>query len=336
MSFKFIHTADWQIGKVFRFVDETTMGLLQEARLDAISRLGKLAQEHNVGHVLVAGDVYDKEALSPLSRNKPIERMRAFSKVQWHLLPGNHDPHRPNGLWDQLVRNGLPENVHVHVNPKPVCLEPDVAFCCRRHFAITLGTTEPSGMDDAETAGVIRIGLPRYDTDFGASDKDVANLISPQRPTAANLSYLALGDWHGQKKINERCWYSGTHEIDSFDVINGGQALLLEMSGPEAAPETTPLQTGIYCWKTVSEQVNGQAMSITWNECVTSASRENLGQFELKAQCRLRIAALRAKVRRVSAAFCFLQVNAGISRSANCGDRGSDTIRRLVHGPRMN
>ena len=29
MTVKFIHTSDWQIGKVFRFVDNATMGLLR-------------------------------------------------------------------------------------------------------------------------------------------------------------------------------------------------------------------------------------------------------------------------------------------------------------------
>jgi len=32
MSLRFLHTSDWQIGKVYRFVDDGTMGLLQEAR----------------------------------------------------------------------------------------------------------------------------------------------------------------------------------------------------------------------------------------------------------------------------------------------------------------
>ncbi|MCY3689370.1 MAG: metallophosphoesterase [Gammaproteobacteria bacterium] len=261
MTFRFIHTADWQIGKVFRYVDETTMGLLQEARLDAISRLGKLAQEHNAGHVLAAGDVYDKEALAPVSRNKPIERMRAFPEIQWHLLPGNHDPHRPNGLWDQLLQSGLPENVHAHVEPKPVCLEPDTAFLLPAPLRHKHSFSDPTlWMDDAETpAGMIRIGLAHGTiTGFGSDDGDVPNLISPQRPDTANLSYLALGDWHGQKKINERCWYSGAHEIDAFDVINGGRALLVEFSDPEATPAITPLQTGVYSWKSLSEQVNGQ------------------------------------------------------------------------------
>ena len=123
MTVKFIHTSDWQIGKVFRFVDNATMGLLQEARLRSISRLGELAGEHGATHVLVAGDVYDMEALSPRSLNQPLERMRGFSSVRWHLLPGNHDPHRPNGLWDQLLRKGLPENVSAHVVPEPAVVE---------------------------------------------------------------------------------------------------------------------------------------------------------------------------------------------------------------------
>ena len=76
MALRLIHTSDWQIGKVFRFVNNATMGLLQEARLGAIARLGELAGEHAARHILVAGDVYDMEALSPRSLNQPLERMR--------------------------------------------------------------------------------------------------------------------------------------------------------------------------------------------------------------------------------------------------------------------
>ena len=115
MTIKFIHTSDWQIGKVFRFVDDGTMGLLQEARLAAITRLGDLAVEHDVGHILVAGDVYDMEALSSRSLGQPLECMRSFESVTWHLMPGNHDPNRPHGLWDQLVRRDVPENGMLHL-----------------------------------------------------------------------------------------------------------------------------------------------------------------------------------------------------------------------------
>lgn len=261
MTLRLIHTSDWQIGKIFRFVDNATMGLLQDARLRAITRLGELAAEKGAQHILVAGDVYDMEALSPRSLNQPLERMRNFSGVQWHLLPGNHDPHRPNGLWDQLLRKGLPDNVHVHATTAPAVLEDNgVAILpAPLHHRRTLD--DPTAwMDEAELPdGLIRIGLAHGTvTGFGSEEKAVPNYIAPDRPARARLSYLALGDWHGQKQINDRCWYSGTPETDGFDVAGGGQALLVKLAAPGAAPAVTPVPTGHYTWATLSEQVNGR------------------------------------------------------------------------------
>jgi len=262
MTIKLIHTSDWQIGKVFRFLDSATMGLLQEARLRAITRLGELAGEHGARHVLVAGDIYDMEALSPRSLNQPLERMRGFTGVQWHLLPGNHDPHRPNGLWDQLLRKGIPDNVHIHIAAEPATLEDDSAVLLPAPLFHRRTLDDPTAyMDDVELPdGVMRIGLAHGTvTGFGSDDKDVPNYIAPDRPERAGLSYLALGDWHGQKHINDRCWYSGTPETDAFDVTGGGQALLVDIKGPGAAPTVTPISTGHYTWTTLSEQVNSRA-----------------------------------------------------------------------------
>ena len=262
MSVTFIHTSDWQIGKVFRFLDSATMGLLQEARLQAISRLGELAGVHGADHVLVAGDVYDMEALSPRSLNQPLERMRGFPNVQWHLLPGNHDPHRPNGLWDQLLRKGLPENVSVHIAPEPAAIQDEgVVLLPAPLFHRRTLDDLTSYMDDVDLPeGLIRVGLAHGTVrGFGSDDKDVPNFIAPDRPSLAGLSYLALGDWHGQRQINDRCWYSGTPEIDAFDVIDGGQALLVEIEGPNAVPAVTTIPTGHYTWVRLSEQVNSHA-----------------------------------------------------------------------------
>ena len=262
MKTKIIHTSDWQIGKVFRFVDNGTMGLLQEARLRAITRLGELAKEKGAQHILVAGDVYDMEALSPRSLNQPPERMRNFHGVHWHLMPGNHDHYRPNGLWDQLRRKGLPGNVHIYTAPEPAIFEDDSLALLPAPLHHRRMLDDPTAyMDDADLPdGLVRVGLAHGTiTGFGSEDKDVPNYISPDRPARAGLSYLALGDWHGQKKINDRCWYSGTPETDAFDVIDGGQALLVEIEGPKATPAVTPLPTGHYTWERILEQVGSRA-----------------------------------------------------------------------------
>ena len=262
MTVKFIHTSDWQIGKVFRFVDNATMGLLQEARLRTISRLGELAGEHGAAHVLVAGDVYDMGALSPRSLNQPLERMRGISSVRWHLLPGNHDPHRPNWLWDQLLRKGLPANVCVHVAPEPEVLQDEdfVLLPAPLFHRRTLDDLT-AYMDDVDLPeGLIRVRLAHGTVrGFGSDDRDVPNFIAPDRPRLAGLSYLALGDWHGQRQINDRCWYSGTPEIDAFDVIDAGQALLVEIEAPNAVPAVTSIPTGQYSWVRLSEQISSHS-----------------------------------------------------------------------------
>ena len=258
MGFRFIHTADWQIGKVFRFVDGAEMGGLQLARLEAITLIGKLADEHHVRHVLVAGDVYDHATPSTHTRNQVVERMRAYTSVQWHLLPGNHDPYQPNGLWDQLRRRGLPDNIHAHTESAGAIIEQDAAVLLPAPLQHRRTLNDPTAWMDNQPseAGLIRIGLAHGAVfGFDTSEEQRANPIDPTRPQLARLDYLALGDWHGELQVNERCWYSGTPETDSFQTRGRGTALLVEIDGPNELPQVTPLSTGQYRWESLNERV---------------------------------------------------------------------------------
>jgi len=316
MALKVLHSADWQIGKVFRFVDDGTMGLLQEARLASITRLGEQAVIHGAKHVLVAGDVYDMEALSPRSLNQPLERMRNFEQVTWHLLPGNHDPHRPNGLWDQILRRGVPDNVVVHVSSEPRVFEADGFAVLPAPLQYRRALQDPTAyMDEAETPdGIIRIGLAHGTvTGFGSEDKDVPNYISPDRPKPAGLAYLALGDWHGQKKINDRVWYSGTHETDAFDVDGGGQALLVEIENSAALPVVSPLSTGHYWWKTYREQINSREDIDTLATTLRSSGGD-LNRILVRLYVEGAVSLQDRQyfeeqiIEQISAAFCFIRV----------------------------
>ena len=258
MLFRFIHTADWQIGKVFRFVDGAEMGGLQLARLEAITLIGNLADEHHVRHVLVAGDVYDHATPSTHARNQVVERMRAHTSVQWHLLPGNHDPYQPNGLWDQLRRRGLPDNIHAHTESAGAIIEQDAAVLLPAPLQHRRTLNDPTAWMDNQPseAGLIRIGLAHGAVfGFDTNEEQRANPIDPTRPQLARLDYLALGDWHGELQVNERCWYSGTPETDSFQTRGRGTALLVEIDGPNELPQVTPLSTGQYRWESLDERV---------------------------------------------------------------------------------
>ena len=256
---RLIHTADWQIGKVFRFVDQATMGVLQEARLAAIGAIGRLAREHEAPIVLVAGDVYDCASAEDRTLGQAIERLRACAPVRWHLIPGNHDPHQPGGPWERVARRGLPDNVVVHLAPTPAALADGAAMLLPAPLARRRALADPTAwMDQAATPeGAIRIGLAHGSiTAFGAEATSQPNLIDPARPQRAGLAYLALGDWHGAKRIGPRCWYSGTPEVDDFGTEGGGQALLVDLRGGAAPPTVEPLATGRFHWRQERVQIH--------------------------------------------------------------------------------
>lgn len=253
---RFIHTADWQIGRPFlRFgVKAEALGA---ARLDAIEAIGRLAVAEGAGHVLVAGDVFDAETPSNVTLRAPLARMKTFAGVTWHLLPGNHDPHRPGGIWERLGLLGVPANVRMRLSAKPVALDDDVFLLPAplRSKAETHDLT--AHMNDAVTPdGAIRIGLAHGAiADFGAGNGDAKNLIDPARADRAGLDYLALGDWHRTQTINSRTWYAGTPEPDRHHSQTFGQALVVTLAGAGAPPLIEPRRVGTYHWRSESLQL---------------------------------------------------------------------------------
>jgi DNA repair exonuclease SbcCD nuclease subunit len=245
-----LHTADWQIGKPFlRFGEKSER--LRAARLDAIENLGRLAQAEGVAHILVAGDVFDSEAPSRETLHAPIERMRAFSGIIWHLLPGNHDPHRPGGVWDRFRAIGHPDNLIVHVSTEPCALDP-TCWLLPAPLTNKAETRDLTlAMESTPTpSGAIRIGLAHGTVvDFSGSDGDASNPIDPARPDRAGLSYLALGDWHRTQQINDRVWYAGTPEPDRHGSQTVGRALLVTIDAERAVPHIEERNTGTFCWQ---------------------------------------------------------------------------------------
>jgi DNA repair exonuclease SbcCD nuclease subunit len=256
---RFIHTADWQIGKVFKQFGAKEEALRQ-ARLGAIERLGTHAKSNGVHHVVVAGDVYDSEAPNPHTLRAPIERMKPFADVHWHLLPGNHDPHRPEGVWDRVAQLGLPSNVHLHLTPMPFALDDNVFLLPAPLLRKSEFDDISAWMDSAVTPpGALRIGLAHGSVvNFGGGG-EATNPIDPARTAKARLDYLALGDWHRTLQIGPAIWYAGTPEPDRAGGQEQGTALLVEIAGPGAAPSVSPLMTGTFRWITRSERLDDES-----------------------------------------------------------------------------
>ncbi len=253
MAIKLLHTADWQLGKPFsRFADGDTAALLREARLAAIERIAALASEREVACVLVAGDVLESEHAEPGLLRRMVHRMARFAGP-WLLLPGNHDPARPGGVWDRFARSGdCPSNLTVLATPEPVPL------CDGRLLILPAPLTQKHGGADPTAwfatsnlpAGVCKVGLAHGAVrEFLHAEAESQNPITLDRAASAGLDYLALGDWHSVLEITRRTWYSGTPEPDDFTKSGTGEVLLVTLTEPGATPQIERCPTGRYSWQ---------------------------------------------------------------------------------------
>ncbi len=247
MALRLLHSADWQIGRIYSQFESDDAAALFEARFLVVERLARLAVEHSVRAVLVAGDVF----VSDKTIRRLFNAMKGYPG-HWVMLPGNHDAALAESVWTRAHRLGV-------IAPNVVtCLEPGVrligeqiavlpAPLMQRH---TYGDLTQWFSSAATPEGLHRIGLAHGCVQGVLADElDSANPIAADRAATAGLDYLALGDWHGTRCIDGRTWYAGTPETDRFKANDSGQALLVEIAAPGALPHVQALPTGRYRWQ---------------------------------------------------------------------------------------
>jgi DNA repair exonuclease SbcCD nuclease subunit len=252
MTLTLLHTADWQVGKQFATIAGDAGAVLRTQRLETIRALGALAGERRVDAVLVAGDVFEDNAVSDETLRRTMNALAGF-EGPWVLLPGNHDAALAQSAWSRLHRLAIvPDNVVLATAPGPIelcdgrlCVLP--APLQRRHELRDL----TDYFDAVDTApGIFRVGLAH-----GAvrnrlpQESEAMNPISDTRAESARLDYLALGDWHGTLEIAPRTWYAGAAEPDRFRSNDPGNVLLVELSEPGVSPRVEKLRVGRFRWE---------------------------------------------------------------------------------------
>ncbi|MEM7728220.1 MAG: metallophosphoesterase, partial [Pseudomonadota bacterium] len=274
MGIRFIHTADWQLGKRFGRFEDALSGRLTAERQEVIARIARAARDNAAAHVVVAGDVWDNAVPANAVLRQPLDIMGEQADVTWWLMPGNHDPDGAEGLWDRIERiaqdNGL-ANIRTLRKAMPVEIEPGSWLLPAPWQRLHHGRDLTDWMDAAETPrGDIRIGVAHgsiktFGTKHeGQEDGEAEAVIPPDRAVRARLDYLALGDWHARTEVNARTHYSGTPEPDRFKPGARGQVLLVEVDAAGAEPIVTPIETSAYDWPVIqaSLRVDASAQAI--------------------------------------------------------------------------
>jgi DNA repair exonuclease SbcCD nuclease subunit len=250
LSFRFIHTADWHIGKPFGQVAGDAGAALRMQRVRTVGRIAELARAWAVDAVLVAGDAFDDNGVSDRAIRQTLEAIAPFDGI-WVFLPGNHDAALAHSVWTRMRAQGLPPNVVIADEPRPLLAWGGRAAVLpaplrRRHEVQDL----TQWFDGAATpVGCCRIGLAHGSVAGRLPEtSEQGNAIAADRAARAGLCYLALGDWHGALNIAPRSWYSGTPEPDRHKDNDAGKLHLVTLDSPRAPERVETLSVGHFRW----------------------------------------------------------------------------------------
>ncbi|MCR9127720.1 MAG: DNA repair exonuclease [Rhodobacteraceae bacterium] len=250
--FRLLHSSDLHLGKPFGRYPEAVRNRLQQARHDALGRLAGAARDSGAGVIVLAGDTFDAETPAPQVLRQALNEIRAAADLTWIVMPGNHDSLAATELW-RTVSGDCPNNLCLALTADPIEPAPGVWLLPAPCTARNPGRDLTDAMDRATPEGALRIGLGHGGIRDFTAESEAAAIIPPDRAARSGLDYLALGDWHGQLRVSERCWYAGTPEADSFKhSATPASALAVGCAGPGAVPDVVAMPTGGIEWRDVA------------------------------------------------------------------------------------
>ena len=248
---RFLHTADWQLGMVRAFLPPEAQARYDEARIDAIRALGRLAEAEGCAFIVVCGDVFEHAQIGARSAARSMRALQALP-VPVYLLPGNHDPLNAGSVYrSRWFTTERPEHVTVLDAPGLVRISDEVELLAAPWYGkqppvpqldVMATQVEPAAQ------GTVRIGVGHGATEDIAGDMTGTALRVGRFTEALNrraLDYVALGDHHSLRDVGNlgKIWYPGTPEPTRFTETTPGYVLVVDLE-PDIPPKVTPHRIG--------------------------------------------------------------------------------------------
>ena len=256
-TFRFIHSADWQLGARFSQFS-TKAAALRAARLATFERTLELAVKREADAFLIAGDLFEDNHVDDSLVAAVIALCARYPTLPIFILPGNHDAHTgPASVWERKLFLGIPSHIHV-IRAAGITDLGGGVFLLASPLHQKLSTTDPSlklvELAASLPATAIKIGFTHGALAIEGKHQPNDFPIALNAATRAGLDYLAIGHWHNWLPDTDggRIVMPGTPEPDRFTNDASGHVALVELSGQGRPPRVQPLAVATLSWHSLS------------------------------------------------------------------------------------
>jgi DNA repair exonuclease SbcCD nuclease subunit len=249
---RFLHTADWQIGMKAAHAGEKAKDVRQK-RFEAAGRVVELAREKDVDFVILAGDTFEHHNVDNAAVKRTVDILNRLDPIPVYVLPGNHDPMVPGGVWDRGAWERIGPHVTLLREPQEYRFNDGVALYACPLIQKQSGLDPTAWIPDREDDDRIRIGVAHGSLNILPGTVNFP--IASDRPERSGLDYLALGDWHGHR-ISGRAVYPGTMEPTSFSEQGSGNVLVVEIDEAGAEPRIGACRVNFLTWAALAPAIS--------------------------------------------------------------------------------
>ena len=237
---RILHAGDFHLDSAFgALTPEQACQRRAESR-ESVQRLVDWANDHEVQLLLLAGDLFDGDAVGSDTARLVAAALGTF-RGQTVIAPGNHDPYTTRSAY---ARTLWPDNVHIFTEDRMQTI-PFPQYGCAVHGGAFTMPEEPADHVlagfTAPDDGLVHIGLLHGEL---TGSESRYRPLTTAAVAASGLHYLALGHVHGCTGVlrsgSVPYGYCGCLEGRGFDELGDKGFLAGEVSRESAALRFVP------------------------------------------------------------------------------------------------
>ena len=247
---KVLHCADLHLDSPFSSLSATKSEERREEQRELLRNLVCYIRNTHIDLVLISGDLFDSGYTSS-KMLKYAEDLFKNLDCPVVIAPGNHDPYVEGGIYS----SAFSDNVHIYKSKEISSFDFESLGITVYGYAFTSSSYEDHPLEQRIEVNPDRVNILCAHADTTQALSKYAP-ITPRELDDSPFDYAALGHIHNAPEIENRngtvVAYSGCTEGRSFDELDFGGAILLEINGKSIKHEKVILAKRRYMMETVN------------------------------------------------------------------------------------